>query len=90
MLTRNIVAVYISLLSVVAAVTAVAIGLSGAPAVQAQTSVDTLTVPSDVAHYFGLTTCNDSLPVFIDVATGTLYGDQDSNGVIDGSDCDWQ
>lgn len=28
--------------------------------------------------------------VFVDVETWTLYGDQDSNGRIDGDDCNWR
>ena len=27
---------------------------------------------------------------YIDIPTGTLYGDQDGNGMIDGDDCNWK
>jgi hypothetical protein len=33
--------------------------------------------------------CADGLPVYRDSVTGTLYGDQDGNGVLAGTDCDW-
>lgn len=32
---------------------------------------------------------NDTSPLWIDVATGALYGDQDGNGFIDGEECNW-
>lgn len=34
--------------------------------------------------------CNDMEYAYIDVETGVLYGDQDGNGRLDGSDCDWR
>lgn len=33
--------------------------------------------------------CEDGLPVYRDSVTGTLYGDQDNNGILAGTDCDW-
>lgn len=34
--------------------------------------------------------CDDGLPVWRDSVTGILYGDQDTNGVLAGTDCEWQ
>ncbi len=34
--------------------------------------------------------CDDGIPVWRDSVTGILYGDQDTNGVLAGTDCDWQ
>lgn len=33
--------------------------------------------------------CADGLPVFVDLGTGRLFGDQDGNGRLDGEDCNW-
>ncbi len=33
--------------------------------------------------------CTDGLPVYRDTVTGNLFGDQDGNGLLDGTDCDW-
>lgn len=34
--------------------------------------------------------CNDGLPVYWDTVTHEIYGDQDNNGVLAGTDCDWK
>ncbi|URG17470.1 putative membrane protein [Rhodococcus phage Mbo2] len=34
--------------------------------------------------------CTDGLPVYVDTDTGTVFGDQDGDGVLSGPDCDWQ
>lgn len=86
---RNIHGAFIGLLAIVATVTTV-LGLSTGTVHAAPVgSIETITIPADIAHTVGLTTCQDNMPVFIDVATGTIYGDQDSNGVLDGEDCLW-
>ena len=33
--------------------------------------------------------CKDGTPVYMDDETGLIYGDQDDNGILDGTDCDW-
>lgn len=33
--------------------------------------------------------CEDGYPVYVDPATGSLYGDQDHDGRLDGDDCGW-
>lgn len=69
---------------------------NSAPAVWAHTA-DNTTRPLELpaiqlaapiaAH---LNHCADqSSPVWIDAATGNLYGDQDGNGILDGDDCNW-
>lgn len=33
--------------------------------------------------------CTDGLPVYVDTDTGVIYGDQNRDGVLAGTDCDW-
>lgn len=36
-----------------------------------------------------LNRCDEYQVVYLDPESGTLYGDQDGNGLIDGDDCEW-
>ena len=33
--------------------------------------------------------CSDNLPVKIDANSGTIYGDQNGDGILSGIDCDY-
>lgn len=60
----------------------------GAPTVT--DGVDVRVVPRHLERY--VVDCPDPLghPVYVDVATRSLYGDQDGDGRINGDDCNWR
>ncbi|WP_138843896.1 hypothetical protein [Rhodococcus pyridinivorans] len=44
-------------------------------------------LPAELASQ--VSDCEDTNVVFVDPATGVIYGDQDMNGRLDGDDCNW-
>lgn len=68
--------------------------LSVAPAQAEQASAPTTTPPPAVTLApevsVWLNDCTDWPEVYVDPATGSLYGDQDGNGRLDGDDCNWR
>lgn len=52
------------------------------------THTTVITLTPDMPLYHTISQCNDGLPVYI-ASDGVIYGDQESDGVLSGIDCDW-